>query len=388
MSPRLRRPKTLSGSLVLLLSWGGLAAPMPAVAEGAVGPQRLVMQIAADSTVVEAIRGRLAPALKRLDVQLELAIVAAVEVDRVLNVATDAGPDAPMARAWLDGRAADAARLFIIPRNSDRIVARRVGLNNGFDEVALAEIAYVVERSVASLLASQPVGAPRAELRAALIDPPPSKPPPQSSPAPTARPPDLSFQIAALAGLSAWSTHNSVVPQLGIATLIERQGVNARLGIWLMGQLHRSLRVETPDADLAISGGSAQLMLVAGHTFEGLGVARLAVGPGLTVTRVNPTPIASSTKTIEVDTRSDVDLMFRAAIRWDFILARGLTLLTAATLDAAPAPGRYTAIVDGKSMVLASPWPVQPTFFVGLAFTFPRGRTGPVVAEPAGRHGL
>jgi hypothetical protein len=343
------------------------------------------MQIAADSAVVEAIRGRLAPALKRLDVQLELAIVAAVEVDRVLNVATDAGPDAPMARAWLDGRAADAARLFIVPRNSDRIVARRVGLNNGFDEVALAEIAYVVERSVASLLASQPVGAPRAEVRAALIDPPPSKPPPQSSPAPTARPPDLSFQIAALAGLSAWSTHNSVVPQLGIATLIERQGVNARLGIWLMGQLHRSLRVETPDADLAISGGSAQLMLVAGSTFEGLGIARLAVGPGLTFTRVNPTPIASSTKTIEVDARSDVDLMFRAAIRWDFVVARGLTLLTAATLDAAPAPGRYTAIVDGKSVVLASPWPVQFTFFVGLAVTFPRFRTSPPPADIGNR---
>jgi len=300
---------------------------------------------------------------------LELIVVAAVAAERILEVAADTAADAPLARAWFDGRAADVATLFLVPRNSERIVVRRISLDKGFDEVALAEAVYVVERSMVSVLAFQPVGVPKAEARAALTRPPPSVAPVTE---PTSH---LSFQLAALAGASAWSTHNLAVPELAVAALIDRQGdqaqQKARLGIWLMGQLRRSLLIQTPDADLSIGGGSAQLMFVAGRRFEGRGIGRVAVGPGLAFTSIQPTPITSSTKTIEVHSRSDVDLVFRAALRWDFTILRWLTLLTAATADVTPTRGRYTAIVDGKETVLVSPWPIQPTLFIGAAATLP-----------------
>ncbi|MEA2698392.1 MAG: hypothetical protein QOI66_2663 [Myxococcales bacterium] len=397
--PRPRRPSALGGFLLRSLSLAvslslflsaGLGSPAMAMAmdkDSSPAAQRLVMQVAADSAVVDAIRERLGHRLAQLqpEVSLDLIVVASVAADRILDVAADTAPGAPLARAWLDGRAADVATLFLIPRNSERIVVRRISLDKGFDEVALAEVVYVVERSMVSLLAFQPVGVPKAEARAALTpaltQSPPSRAPLESPPAVPAVPAvrstsgRLSFQLAALAGVSAWSTHNLAVPELAVAALIERQGQQAqqraRLGIWLMGQLRRSLLVETPDADLSITGGSAQLMFVAGRRFENLGFGRVAFGPGLAFTSVQPTAITSAAKVIEVRSRSDVDLIFRAAVRWDFALLRWLTLLVAATADATPARARYTATVDGKETVLVSPWPLQPTLFIGAAATLP-----------------
>ena len=93
-------------------------------------------------------------------------------------------PGAPLARAWLDGRDPRVAILFLIPRQTDRVLVRKVPLGAGFDAVALAEIAYIVERVVASLLAAEPIGVPPAEARAALAQTSVSAPAPSSVLAP------------------------------------------------------------------------------------------------------------------------------------------------------------------------------------------------------------
>ena len=69
---------------------------------------------------------------------------------------------------WVIAQDIDSAVVLLIPRRADRVLVRRVPLVLGVDEAGLAEITFIIERSLASVLASQPIGVPQAEARAAL----------------------------------------------------------------------------------------------------------------------------------------------------------------------------------------------------------------------------
>src|SRR6185503_13345034 len=79
---------------------------------GGAKQERLSLQLAADGSVVEALRAHLAPDLGARHVDLDVTLVTAVDIERVLATAGDRNADAPLARAWLDGRDPQAAILF------------------------------------------------------------------------------------------------------------------------------------------------------------------------------------------------------------------------------------------------------------------------------------
>jgi hypothetical protein len=153
---------------------------------------------------------RLRPRLAALGVGLDAALVGAVDVDAVLSTVPGADERAPLAQVWLDGRSSSDAVVILVPRAADRVLARKIASGAIFDEVALAEVVFVIERATASLLAARPVGVPKAEaepeLRRATAPPPataPELPPPASgapppaasplaSPTPNAAPPSAS----------------------------------------------------------------------------------------------------------------------------------------------------------------------------------------------------
>jgi hypothetical protein len=174
-----------------------LALGRPASAEVRRAPQVLRLQIAAAEPVMAAVVDRLRARLGAMGVELVARLVGAVDVDAVLATPPASGDGAPLAQVWLDGRSSGDAVLILVPRSADRVLARRIASGAVFDEVALAEIVFVIERATASLLASRPVGVPKAEVDPELwrrpIAPAPilASPPATAAPTPsTADPPE------------------------------------------------------------------------------------------------------------------------------------------------------------------------------------------------------
>ena len=353
-----------------------LIATTLAAADGAGGArqERLSLQLAADGSVVEALRAHLVPDLTARHVALDITLAAAVDIERVLATTADRTADAPLARAWLDGRDPQAAFLFMIPRQADRVLVRKVPLKSGFDEVALAEVAYIIERAVASLLAAEPIGVPPAEARAALAQvssTPPAAAPPVTvvAPAPPASAPArLAFDGAAFAGVAAWASGASAVLSAGLSGGVERVGTTARVGLTLAVAGRESFDVTGAPTGVRVGGGDVRLLLTVGRTLGDWGVGRVGVGPGLVISRVEPVGGTSATRTIEAQPRTDFDPMLAVVARWDIPLGQLVRPFIAATVDVVPVRGEYTATVNGTSRTLLAPWPVRPGFLAGIAF--------------------
>jgi hypothetical protein len=359
-----------------------LAAHVESVGSVAPTQERLSIQLAADATVVEALRAHLAPSLAAQYVELDVTPVAAIDIERILATAADRTPDAPLARAWLDGRDPQAAILFLIPRQGDRVLVRKVTLKGGFDAVALAEISYIVERSVASLLAAEPIGVPPAEARVALAQmsiPSSSKgsaTPPAAAVTTVAAPPPpasaaarVAYEGGAFGAVTAWASGASAVPSAGITLGLERVGPSARLGLTLAASLRRPFDVAGSPTGVHVGGGDIRLLVTVGRALGGWGIARLGAGPGLAIASVEPTGAGTSnTQTVATQPRTDADPMFSAIARLDVPLGHLASPFIAVTVDVVPVRGEYTAVVNGASRAVFAPWPVRPGLLVGIAF--------------------
>ena len=345
---------------------------------GRAARERLAFNIAADGSVVEALRAHLGPELAARSVDLDMTPVATIDIERVLATAAERTPGGPLARAWLDGRDPRVAVLFLIPRETDRVLVRKVPVAAGFDAVALAEIAYIVERAVASLLAAEPIGVPPAEARATLAQMSALPANPSSStaattvaaPAPAANAPArFAFHGSAFAGVSAWAPGASAVPSVGLSFGAERVGPATRVGLMLAAAGRQSFDVASSPAGVHVSGGDVHLYLTSARTLGRWGLGRLGIGPGLVVARVEPVGAGpSATQMIEAHPRTDVDPTIAAMVRWDAPLGRLARPFIAATIDVVPVRGAYTAIVNGTSRTLLAPWPVRPGLLAGVAF--------------------
>ena len=151
-------------ALVLLTVAGAWAR-----AEAAARSMPMVrLYVAAAAPIMSALVERLQPRLGALGVELTANVVASVDIEAILAMPPGTTDDDPLAQVWVDGRASNDATLLLLPRQADRVLARRIPAGAAFDEVALSEIVFVIERAVSSLLASRPVGVPKAELDPSL----------------------------------------------------------------------------------------------------------------------------------------------------------------------------------------------------------------------------
>jgi hypothetical protein len=196
----IRRARFLAAAAAAALL--GLAPPAAAEVGS---PPTVRLYVAAAGPVLAAVVERLRPRLAAMGVELTPSLVASVDVEAVLETVPAAGDAAPLAQVWLDGRSSSDAVLILVPRRADRVLARRVASGAVFDEVALSEIVFVIERATASLLASRPVGVPKAEAAPELRRRPPSPVPetaaaatPTTSPASPEEPQALPAATTAL----------------------------------------------------------------------------------------------------------------------------------------------------------------------------------------------
>jgi hypothetical protein len=338
----------------------------------------LLLHVAAEDAAVPAIDERLRARLGALGVTLSLLAEPTVDVTAALDESAGARPDcarAPLAEAWLDGLVPGWATLVVVPCTVDRALARRLAAPNGFDEVLLAELEYIVDRATQALLAAQPVGGTREEARAALeVAPPPPMPEPPPAvvtrpraaprPPPTALAPQLGFS----AGVQGWSSDDPALPVAGLFGGLEQLAGRARIGLVLAIGARSVARVATTEAQLSLWGGDAHLWLTLARRFEGAGLWRLSAGPGLDLTHVTSSRTDGAPLTAKVASRTDVDVTIGGQLRWDVVPLGRAIVFAAAGIDVLTRAARYTAVVDGASRTLVQPWGVRPSLVLGVAF--------------------
>jgi hypothetical protein len=339
------------------------------IAEDAPSRQEVRMHVAADPLAADAVAEGVRTRLEDQGVWLTWDEVAAIDAPRVLE-AGNAAVSPALAEVWLDARAGGGAVLLILPREGDGVLARRLALPSGLDDVAQAEIAFIVERAAGTLLAARPFGvskaAAQAELegRAAEV---PAAPPAVVKPAPASAAPasSLSFQLGASAGVQTWSASRPWLPAAGLFGAVERAVSWGHLGVAVAGGLRGAADAATSDAQVSVGGGDLHLWLTTSTVLAGGGVWHLSVGPGLFVDRVDVTATPSSSRAVKAASRTDLDPTIGASVRADLWRIGRVAVFVSASADVFPWPGRYTTLVDGDATTLIQPWIVRPSFALG-----------------------
>jgi hypothetical protein len=323
---------------------------------------RLTLRIAAPASVVTEFTARLTPRLAARAVALDVTTVPEVDFERLIAMPPDTAKDAPLARVWLDGRDPGRAVLFLIPRQGDRVLVRDVRLTAGFDEVALAQTAYIIDRAVASLLVSEPIGVPQSEARAAVEAVLPAA-------APVAEAPRRRLlRLGAFGGVGAWSAEAPATARIGIEGSIERDGDAGRFGLAASAVADPGFHVEEPGADLFARSLALHLFVTASWRVGRAAAGGIAVGPALIMTRIEPTlSVSSSAETATFAPRTDFDPAVCVTARWELSLGRRTSVFLAAMLDIVPVRARYAETVQGQDHALFSPWPVRPSLVLGVA---------------------
>jgi hypothetical protein len=357
---------------VLLSAWLGCGQGSGvAQAQEAASSTQLLIHVAASADVAASLNERLGPLLARRHVDLRVAVVSAVDLEHVLQTAAQEPEPRVLARVWLDGRARDAAVLLLVPRHADHVLVRRIELRAGFDDVVLAELDFVLDRAVASLLGSRPVGVPIADARVALAETL-ARPSPAVATAGGAAAPSthVAVDLSAFVGGAAVTTGWTATPIVGGSIGLVRRDSRLQLGLCLDGQLRDGASLQTTDANVSIGGWMSHLSLQAGRPVGRLGVVSALLGAGVAVTSVHPSPRVPANGSVSVAARRDVDLAFLVAVRWSVPVASAFGVFLNVAADIVPTSERYTAIVDATQSVVLTPPLVRPAFLAGLSYTF------------------
>lgn len=338
----------------------GVAAAIAAPGSGAAA--RLAVRVAAPPAVIADLGDRLGPRLAGRGVGLEVTSVAEIDFARLVGAPADTTEDAPLARVWLDGRGPDRALLFLKPQQGDRVLVRTIELARGFDQVALAQIAYIIETAVTSLLVSEPVGVPQSEARAAVEAVLPAAPPVVEVPA------GSRYRAGVFGGVGAWSGEAVAVTRLGLEGAIERTAGTHRLGLAASAVADPGFHVGLAGDDLLVRSLALHVYATARWRGGRYGGGTVAIGPALAITHVEAslTPLSPG-EMVSQAPRTDLDLGLGMTARWELSLGRRTSVFLAALLDLVPTRARYVANVRGEDRMLFSPWALRPGLVLGVA---------------------
>jgi hypothetical protein len=330
-------------------------------------PSLVRLNIAAPDAVIDALAARLATRLGQRGAILQVHAVPRVDPEEAVNAPVLAGADTALARVWMDARSPNELTLYLVPASADRVLARRIALPSGVDEVALAETVFIIDGATQALQASRPIGVPRDEARAALQASKVVVPVVRQAP----RSRVFAFQLGVAGGLRAWSDEALAVPEGALQVLFERRSGGLHLGLAFDGALRRDVQTETEDARITSGITALHLWLTLARSLGDTGVVRFMMGPGATVSEVDTQTRPGAQRLVVNGSRSDLEWSLGALLRGELTLAERLVLFVAAGADVVPIGVRYTAEVDGATSVVLAPWPVRPTALIGVAIDLP-----------------
>lgn len=359
----------IAANAIKLLSIAAWLAAFGEVA-GDAATQRLSLQIAAPAPLITALTDRLASRLAARAVALDVTAVADVDFERLATLPPPIAEDSPLARVWLDGRDTRRALLFLVPRQGNRVLVRKVELSGGFDEVALVQTTYIIDRAVASLLVSEPIGVPQSQARAAVAAVLPATA--TAAPVVDLTPPSHLFRLGAFGGVGAWSGEAVATARLGIEASLQPDGGGPRrLGLAASTVVDPGFHVVEAGVDLLAR--SLAFHLYATATWRagraGPGGIGVGIGPALIVTRIDPTlTVSSATETARFSPRNDFDPAVGGIARWELPVGRSSSVFVGALLDLVAVRARYAVTVQGQEQeqALFSPWLLRPSLVLGV----------------------
>jgi len=323
----------------------------------------VTITVAAESEPGARLEQRLREFLEALPARIAIATSPGFSAIDVLD---DPVGDA-FAKVWIDATARDHARIYIVDDGADRILIRKVQTPSGLDEVAIEEVAYIVESSVDALLRGGTLGVTRAVAAAELGVERSASPPPPVVPARAPR----RWALALGAGYFARAWGIGAVqhgPAIDLAIVRRSDRVDA--GAALEGAVIVPIRVREEDLELRLVGGGLRALAhVAGP------VARRwwwdgRLGLGVDIVRDEGRALAPSAAGSSAVTRPIAVLALRTGPT--VAIGRGRNRLVVrlhATADVELAGVRYVT-TEGDTVL--APWRVRP----GAALTIGWQREG------------
>jgi len=283
----------------------------------------------------------------------------------------------------IDARSADhvGIRVWLGAEHDGRSAARSVPRGQP-DAVLVEQVAYVVRATIESLLdapegaaATASVPAAAAPAQATAGAPVALAPTDTSSVGSAQTEPDrgranpaggaFGIDIAAFGGAQMVSS----------STAFTGAGASLDLAFWGAQPFHPRLwfsgsfsAVELPGSELSLSTTVWGLRALPTMGLVNYGVLRIDAGLGGGVDVVHATPHDPRQSWTNVGAPSTrVDAILSAQILLGLRLTRAAGLFLATGLDDDMTAHRYTAIDRaGRSVALLEPWPIRPTFLVGL----------------------
>jgi hypothetical protein len=341
-----------------------LMAAEPAL-DGAGGRIELVTAATGDDlrplerTIRDAIAGR----------NLELVSVRKERItpnDVLTATLAPAGDAAPIvARVLLDLGEHDEATVYLIDNLRRRVHVRRLPLEDGFDTVARESVLFIVERSLAAILAGQEIGVTWDEYRRSLepVAPAPTPPAPNVVPVvgPAPAPPATGPRRVSLAAGYEGSAMGTGTYPHGPKIAVGRRLARVRVGGALRLQAPMTVGDAAVDARLSTAGGAFSIAATL-FSRQNLSVAG-GVGAGLDATRIEPAVSSSNLQPTPAFWAGSLNV--RAFAEVEQLFGR-LSVALAIGLEVYPLSERYNvAATDGVRSVFV-PHRIRPV--VGLLF--------------------
>ena len=334
--------------------------PTPAAPTEQVAVRSVAITVAAADEPGTRLAERLGEFLDALPARIAIARSEGFTAARVID---DEGGDA-FAKVWIDATQREHTRIFIVDRGADRILIRKVQTPTGLDEVAVDEIAYIVEASVDALLRGGTLGVTRAVAAAELgvRRPAPSVSPPRSIPPPRRWALALASSYLGRGWGRGTAQHG---PAIEVAFWRRTDRVDA--GAAIEGAAILPTRVRVDDLELRLVGGGVRALAhVAGP------IARRwrwdgRLGPGLDLVRDHGRPRAAGATGSPAVTRPIAVLAVRTGP--SLAIGRGrdrLLVRLHATLDIELAGVRYVT-TEGTAVLV--PWRARPGAALSIGWT-------------------
>lgn len=350
---------------------GRAGAQVPAAA--AELPPRVVdLVLAAEPEPAELLEQSVSELLHGIDVQVRSRVVETVDPREVVD--PPPSPEPALARVWLE-IGEDRATIYLADAPWERVLVRRVPLEQGLDEVAREQLAQIIHTAVEALLAGARIGLARAEAREQLVDEPEPAPPPAPAPPPTPpaapppRGPALRLDVGVGWSLQLWADGPQVrnAPLLEVSVVIGELRVRPYVGA--SADYRWTRRSATQLVDIDLSGADVRFEAGLEMALTDRLSARVGGGVTLDVASVRPRERSGSPAVATSD--SDVlttMLSVRAGARYRvgdaFWIAAGL-LVDLDLIDT-----RYVVLVSGRERVVLDPWSARPAPWLAAGYAF------------------
>lgn len=302
-----------------------------------------------------------------------LLCASAVSV-RDLRRIGDAPPAPPpaVARIWVDRRG-EVVFVYIVNGAWDRVLLRRVPLAGDIDEVAVEEVAHIVQSSVEALLAGVALGVTRPEFVREQRELEGSAEATAAAPAPSAADanghgPDAGVRV----DIALRYAPRYAGPDVGV-----RHGAGLMASLRLGGGVLRPVIALTADylapndaegAGIRVrsEGPAARLLLGAAWLALRDTEVLLLAGAGVDVDFAGATPAGNGGATAAADQTEWLPFA-TGALALRHTLDGWLTLAVGVDVNVDLLDARYVVGADdGSVMIVANPWRVQPGAFVSV----------------------